>query len=682
MMMKIVHKETICLQLKEVTLHYLEGYYSQSGNREKLIMIYDNETYWTVISYYMLRPIYTEYDLKLFLDVKCCHEYLSDENEMDWAEQIYQHIIVSYIPIAPKKVDGEFSQKYVQTEVFLDKEMYENVMWHLLQYLKMCNITFLYIKLPDDDNTLINRHKFNYYAADSLMWRDCNRTTVIDILEYITNKNYEEAKKAALSNKSLAGKTLGRGKKKIFLVGGCIANGWVGFKGDDLATILSDVFYNKYEIQCVSMMPCYTVTKYQLLEYDINSDDLVIVIDQICERWESDIDVASLFNSYDGGGWLYYDVPIHTTRYGNELLARAIAEKIICAGCGSDKEKMILHKGKPQLSCADEDQIEAYCVGLPKPQKESNVGAIVMNCNPFTLGHRYLVEFASKQVDFLYLFVVEEDASEFTFEERFEMVKEGVRDLKFVEVVPSGKFILSKDSFKNYFEKERIQGVSVDASKDLYIFAEYVAPRLGITKRFVGEEPLDMVTKQYNLQMKTILGEAGIEVQEIQRKKNDDGIISASKVRSLLKSQDWDLIEKYVPETTMRYLRRRAGTRVSVEKKMLDKYEQKMLNNMFVFIRDLHEIILYGTGQDAQGLFLYFSNEIVDKIQCCDRRADREKYTFMGRQVISPSDILMGEKTGIIVSSTKYKCEIHKTLIEMGIDRRKIYFNSLSFGCN
>ncbi len=26
---------------------------------------------------------------------------------------------------------------------------------------------------------------------------------------------------------------------------------------------------------------------------------------------------------------------------------------------------------------------------------ESNIGCIVMNCNPFTLGHRYLIEYAS-----------------------------------------------------------------------------------------------------------------------------------------------------------------------------------------------------------------------------------------------------------------------------------------------
>lgn len=53
------------------------------------------------------------------------------------------------------------------------------------------------------------------------------------------------------------------------------------------------------------------------------------------------------------------------------------------------------------------------------------IGSIVMNCNPFTLGHRYLVEEASRQSDLLYIFVVEEDKSDFPFEDRFNMVKAG-----------------------------------------------------------------------------------------------------------------------------------------------------------------------------------------------------------------------------------------------------------------
>ena len=41
------------------------------------------------------------------------------------------------------------------------------------------------------------------------------------------------------------------------------------------------------------------------------------------------------------------------------------------------------------------------------------VAAIVMNANPFTLGHQYLVEKAAAENDLVHLFMVSEDASLF-----------------------------------------------------------------------------------------------------------------------------------------------------------------------------------------------------------------------------------------------------------------------------
>ncbi|MBQ9442198.1 MAG: [Selenomonadaceae bacterium] len=79
-----------------------------------------------------------------------------------------------------------------------------------------------------------------------------------------------------------------------------------------------------------------------------------------------------------------------------------------------------------------------------------------MNCNPFTLGHEYLIEYASKKVKKLYIFVVEEDKSEFKFADRFELVKRGVKKFSNVEVLPSGKFIISQQTFSGYFNKENL----------------------------------------------------------------------------------------------------------------------------------------------------------------------------------------------------------------------------------
>ncbi len=178
-----------------------------------------------------------------------------------------------------------------------------------------------------------------------------------------------------------------------------------------------------------------------------------------------------------------------------------------------------------------------------------------MNCNPFTLGHQYLVEYAAAKVARLYIFVVEEDRSEFPFADRIELVRQGVKNFPNVEVLPSGKFIISQQTFSGYFNKAELQDVQVDSSEDVEIFGREIAPTLGITIRFAGEEPKDNVTRQYNETMKRILPRYGVEFQEIPRKSFDGEFISASSVREALKRGDFDKIKKFVPESTFNYLR-------------------------------------------------------------------------------------------------------------------------------
>ena len=187
---------------------------------------------------------------------------------------------------------------------------------------------------------------------------------------------------------------------------------------------------------------------------------------------------------------------------------------------------------------------------------ESRIGAIVMNCNPFTLGHRYLIETAAGQVDYLIIFVVEENKSYFDFEDRIRLVKAGTDHLKNVLVVPSGSFIISTRTFPGYFVKDNPKEVNIDSSEDVQIFAKYIAPQFFITKRFVGEEPFDRVTRLYNETMKQILPNYGIEIIEIPRKETDDGVISASKVRKALENDEFDKIEKMVPESTLEFLKK------------------------------------------------------------------------------------------------------------------------------
>lgn len=184
----------------------------------------------------------------------------------------------------------------------------------------------------------------------------------------------------------------------------------------------------------------------------------------------------------------------------------------------------------------------------------NKIGSIVMNSNPFTYGHRYLIEQALEQVDFLVIFVVEEDGSLFSFDERFAMVCEGVVDINNVMVVPSGSFILSKTTFPEYFIKSTDKFLVENVENDIKIFAKYIAHYINISYRFVGEEPEDTVTAVYNKAMRKILPENGIEFVEIPRKKQDGRYISASAVRKSLEEYDLQSLRKLVPRSTMELL--------------------------------------------------------------------------------------------------------------------------------
>lgn len=182
------------------------------------------------------------------------------------------------------------------------------------------------------------------------------------------------------------------------------------------------------------------------------------------------------------------------------------------------------------------------------------VGSIVMNCNPFTLGHRYLIEQAQEQVDHLIIFVVEEDRSMFSFNERFAMVAEGTKDLENVIVVPSGSTILSQRTFPEYFLKIEDENVVRNAEYDITLFAEQIAPMLHITYRFVGEEPEDVVTNAYNTAMRRILPAYGINLVEIPRMKTKEKLISASTVRKKLMEGDGEDLDRFIPQTTKEVL--------------------------------------------------------------------------------------------------------------------------------
>lgn len=177
-------------------------------------------------------------------------------------------------------------------------------------------------------------------------------------------------------------------------------------------------------------------------------------------------------------------------------------------------------------------------------------GVVVMNCNPFTLGHRYLIEQAAKQVERLFVMVVREDCSLFAYAERKAMVEQGVAHLENVTVIDGSEYAISQATFPTYFLKRIDDAADTQMLLDLDLFRRHIAPALGATVRFVGTEPTDRLTRRYNQLMHEVLA----DVRETVRLEKEGNAVSASRVRKAMEQGDMSTIRQLVPPTTLPYI--------------------------------------------------------------------------------------------------------------------------------
>lgn len=195
-----------------------------------------------------------------------------------------------------------------------------------------------------------------------------------------------------------------------------------------------------------------------------------------------------------------------------------------------------------------------YLKRLEKTKTDGVCSALVMNANPFTLGHQYLVEQAAAACDTLHLFVLSEDASLVPFAVRKRLVREGVAHIPNVVLHDSGPYIISNATFPSYFLKDEAAVIDGHARLDLAVFAR-IAKALNVTIRYVGQEPNSQVTGIYNDIMAASLPQQGIECRIIPRKEAIGKPISASTVRQAIQTSDWDTLRQLVPQTTYDYFR-------------------------------------------------------------------------------------------------------------------------------
>ena len=225
------------------------------------------------------------------------------------------------------------------------------------------------------------------------------------------------------------------------------------------------------------------------------------------------------------------------------------------------------------------NEFNDYLKELSKSKLNDNanakkIAAIVMNANPFTLGHLYLIEKASKENDILHLFIVSEDKSIVPYNIRKRLIKEGTAHLKNIIYHDSGPYIISSATFPSYFQKDEKDVIESHANLDLEIFVK-IAKALNINVRYVGEEPTSLVTGIYNKIMEKKLPENGIECFVVKRKEMDGNIISASEVRKKIKEGNIEGIKNMVPDSTYKFFISEEGKNVINKIKQLDDNDIK-----------------------------------------------------------------------------------------------------------
>ncbi len=467
----------------------------------------------------------------------------------------------------------------------------------ILPRLHQNNVNVIWIYIPDD-----NRLKRIKEIKKKLRYWERLRRYAPELFNHIRarqeNSTKLQAELASIINDNTRGystnyhngqyinfdngfrRTIGNTSSKtnsVYIYGPCLVRGSNYEDSQTIPSLVKSQLSDNYNVY--NMGSTFHTINYIMREKEYAPGDIVVVfsptqkdsnVKPICD---AEIDLTDVYNEINDVENHVFDITVHF----DKVIAGAIADKIASTikslksysllSDSNDHPNFIRNTSKVSFGpshkriASIESLADKSLSSWLKSQKENikvgnyRNGAIVMNCNPFTNGHRYLIDQASKQVDNLYIFVVEEDKSEFKFEDRIKLVKLGTKDLDNVTVLKSGKYVISSQTLPGYFDKKNLGTVDLNAQNDLEYFL-CIANYFGISVRFAGEEPIDMFTNQYNVNMKKILPKYGVEFIEIPRKQNGSTVISASAVRKAMHEGNWDLVKELVPPTTYDFLKK------------------------------------------------------------------------------------------------------------------------------
>ncbi len=255
-----------------------------------------------------------------------------------------------------------------------------------------------------------------------------------------------------------------------------------------------------------------------------------------------------------------------------EIVATAweLGEKDLFLYTKPDNEEMFSHCGFMTLARVpgtavlmenNKQRLVTFCDALKKERREgSNIAGLVMRCDPFTYGHRFLAETAAAENDWVHLFLMQEDASLLPFKERLSMVLEGTADIPNLTVHPGSVYIISRAAFPGSYLHDPATLERAYTGIDVQIFRKYIAPALGITSRYVGTEPFSAITSLYTTDMdfwlKTeCLAAPALKFHQLPLLEQKGIPISTSRVRGLWREQGLDALQPLVPASTLEHLK-------------------------------------------------------------------------------------------------------------------------------
>lgn len=359
-------------------------------------------------------------------------------------------------------------------------------------------------------------------------------------------------------------------KNTVHLFGPCIVQGFLVSDSDTIASCLQDKLNRCGANFCVvnhgiNGMGSLLNSCLSILSTPMKCGEYVFEINTSFSRARKlikkcNINFFDLSQDFIGDHYWFFNHPFHCNSMANKKIANRLWSFINPSETSSGESSTgISLKSKDFESLYVAENIQKYVQSIKEqaftPAVGETVAAIVMTADPFTNGHLHLVETALKSADYLYVFVVEEDSGFYSFADRMEMVTNALASYSNIRILSTGELMHSVFTFPEYNFRGQNIGLTAEPSREVKLFGEIIAPTLGITMRFFGDEPTDPITRELNSCALKMLPTYGIDVKIVPRKKKGEEVISGSKVRKLAEDGHFGMLEGLVPDSTLRFLK-------------------------------------------------------------------------------------------------------------------------------